>query len=189
MSWLEKAEQLEEDIDINFISLWIALNAAYANDIEASIRPSEQELLGKFLERICSLDKEGKLYELVWQHYTSSIRVLLDTPYVFQPYWDNLNGKPTASDWQVQFENAKHKANKSLASKDTAKILSIVLNRIYTLRNQLIHGGATCNSSANRDQLRDSTKLLAAIVPIVIEVMMNAAQQTWGEPHYPLVKD
>ena len=34
-------------------------------------------------------------------------------------------------------------------------VLSIVLSRIYTLRNQLVHGGATWDSSVNREQLRD----------------------------------
>ena len=59
-------------------------------------------------------------------------------------------------------------------------VLSIVLSRIYTLRNQLIHGGATWGSSVNREQLRDCTNFMAKLVPLVIEVMMDHPETLWG---------
>lgn len=48
-------------------------------------------------------------------------------------------------------------------------MLSIVFQRLYTLRNQLIHGGANWNSAVNRDQLRDANGILGDVVPIIIE--------------------
>ena len=45
-------------------------------------------------------------------------------------------------------------------------MLSIVLSRIYVLRNQLVHGGATWGSSVNREQLRDCTRFMAKLVPL-----------------------
>ena len=61
-------------------------------------------------------------------------------------------------------------------------MLSIVLSRIYTLRNQLIHGGATWNGSVNREQLRDCVNLMGKLVPLVIEVMMDHPGTLWGMP-------
>ena len=43
LSWLDRAEQAD-DLDGRFIFLWIAFNAAYATEIDASMRLSEQEI-------------------------------------------------------------------------------------------------------------------------------------------------
>jgi hypothetical protein len=43
LSWLDRAEQLEEDPDGRFLFLWIAFNAAYATEIDERFRLSEQE--------------------------------------------------------------------------------------------------------------------------------------------------
>jgi len=67
-------------------------------------------------------------------------------------------------------------------------VLSIVLSRIYTLRNQLVHGGATWASSVNRDQLRDCTAFMAKLVPLVIEVMLDHPEALWGDAVYPVVE-
>lgn len=50
-----------------------------------------------------------------------------------------------------------------------------------------MHGGATYNSSANRDQIRDCTALLESVVPTIIEIMMDGADELWGDAVYPLV--
>ena len=40
LSWLDRAEKETEDIDAKFIFLWVAFNAAYANEIPtAGISP------------------------------------------------------------------------------------------------------------------------------------------------------
>ncbi|WP_419243660.1 hypothetical protein [Photobacterium leiognathi] len=70
-------------------------------------------------------------------------------------------------------------ANDALSEKYTALILSIVFNRLYTLRNQIIHGGATYGSSVNRKQLRDCTLLLEQIVPVIIDLMMDGKNEVW----------
>jgi hypothetical protein len=62
-----------------------------------------------------------------------------------------------------------------------------VLSRLYTLRNQLMHGGATWNSSVNRDQIRDCANLLGKLVPLVIEIMMDNVNTLWGDACYPVV--
>jgi len=70
---------------------------------------------------------------------------------------------------------------------NTATVLSVLFSRLYTLRNQIMHGGATFNSSANRQQLRYCTNILDLLVPTIIEIMMNNPNDLWGEPVYPYV--
>lgn len=66
-------------------------------------------------------------------------------------------------------------------------VLSVVLSRVYTLRDQLMHSGATWNSAVNRDQVRDCTNLLAKLVPLVIAIMLDNTDTLWGGVCYPVV--
>ena len=92
LSWLDKSEQCGDDQDSQFISLWIAFNAAYAQDTEV-LRHSESEAFSLFISKLVELDKSNNLYNLVWSEFSSSIRVLLDNQFVYQPFWDFHNKK------------------------------------------------------------------------------------------------
>jgi hypothetical protein len=184
LSWLDRAEQCEDD-DGRFVFLWFAFNAAYANET-GEIRMTESERFGQFLERLVELDSPGRLASVIWDQYSGPIRVLLDNRYVFQPYWDHLNKLPGADDWQERFQRANRAANTALARRDTGTVLGVIFARLYTLRNQLIHGGATWNSYVNRSQLRDANAILGELVPYVIEIMMDNALEHWGEACYPV---
>lgn len=186
LSWLKRAEKAD-DADGRFIFLWIAFNAAYATDIDPQYRLNEQEAFKAFLGKLCELDNKKQLGRLVWQNYPQAIRVLLDNPYVFQSYWDYQRGQITEAQWKERFDAGKHRAAKALGSNDTAAVLGIVFNRLYTLRNQLMHGGATWNSSINRDQMRDCVKVLGDLVPVTISIMLDSPDTLWGDAVYPVV--
>ena len=188
LSWLDRSERTGGDIDARFIFLWIAFNAAYATDIDAQIRQSEQNTFSDFIRKLCELDTHKRLEDLAWNAFPSAIRLLLDNPYVFQPFWDHQAGRAEASDWQLRFEASKTAAVRALGRRDTPTVLSVTLARLYTLRNQLVHGGATWNSSVNRTQLRDCTNLLGQLVPVIICIMMDNPHTLWGDPVYPVVE-
>lgn len=71
---------------------------------------------------------------------------------------------------------------------EVADVLVIIFSRLFTLRNQLVHGGATWNGAVNRDQIRDGVNFMRELVPLVIELMMDNPRELWGEPSYPVVK-
>jgi hypothetical protein len=187
LSWLNRAEQLEEDRDGHFIFLWIAFNAAYATDLDEKYRTSERAVFRDFLQKLISLDKRSAIQQLVWEEFSGSIRLLLDNKYIYQDFWNHQNGKLTETEWLRNFAEANKAARTALAQRDTATVLSIALSRLYTLRNQLMHGGATWNSSVNRDQIRDCANLLGKLVPLVIEIMMDNVNTLWGDACYPVV--
>ncbi|WP_455925229.1 hypothetical protein [Pseudomonas putida] len=188
LSWLQRAEQAE-DTDGRFIFLWIAFNAAYATDIDDNHRLSEQETFRAFLRKLCDLDQQRHIEKLVWSEFSGSIRVLLDTPYVFQSFWDYQSAKITEQQWNERFLEGKRKARSALGQRDTAQVLAVLFNRIYTLRNQIMHGGATWDSTVNRPQLRDCTRLLGVLVPLIIQLMLDNPDTLWGDACYPVVKD
>ena len=75
----------------------------------------------------------------------------------------------------------------SARQEPNATVLAILLARLYTLRNQLMHGGATWRGSVNRDQIRDGTAILNDLVPLVIYLLMDNPDEDWGDPCYPVV--
>lgn len=142
LSWLQRAEQCE-DADGRFVFLWIAFNAAYAQEIPHTERLSQQESFREFLRKLHQLDHEKLLDSMVWKEFSGPIRVLLDNPYVFESFWEYQRGTITADKWKERLANGKKSAAISLAKGHTPELLGLVLQRIYTLRNQLVHGGAT----------------------------------------------
>ncbi len=188
ISWFGRAEQEIDDPDARFIFLWIAFNAAYASDLPDKRMLTEKGHFSMFIERLVSLDRKKRLAALVWEQFPKSIRLLIDNKYIFQPFWDDQAGRTEGVNWEEQFAKAKVAANAALGNHDTATVLSIVLFRLYTLRNQLMHGGATWAGSANRDQLRDAPRMMEKLVPAIIEIMMDASGEVWGDPVYPVVE-
>lgn len=186
LSWLQRAEMAEDD-DGRFIFLWIAFNAAYATEIDDSYRLSEQASFRNFLEKLCGLDENKQTEELIWQEFSGSIRILLDTPFVLQSFWDYHRGKISGTQWKERLKHDRKIASMALASSNTPQLPGVIFSRLYTLRNQLIHGGATWNSSVNRKQLKDCTSLLGKLVPVVIALMMSHPDTLWGSACYPVV--
>lgn len=187
LSWLQRAEMCEDDPDAKFIFLWIAFNAIYAQDLEA-LRLKEAESFSRFIDKLLALDSENLLNNMVWQEFTGSIRVLLNNQFVFQPFWDYQNGTLSEQEFKDHFAASKSKAAKALGNTETQVVLQFVLTRLYTLRNQLIHGGATWNSRVNRDQLRDANNFLHKLVPALLSIMMAHPNELWGDANYPVVK-
>jgi len=187
ISWLMRAEKERDDPDVAFILLWVAFNASYAEDNRVLTR--EKELFEEYFEKILNLDEDNVVEEAIWSKFSGPIRVLLNNKYVFQPYWNYLNGIPGSTDWARSFEASKHVTSKALMASDTKTILSILFDRLYVLRNQLVHGGATWNSQVNRDQVRDGCAILSFLLPCFIDIMMEHPHEPWGPPYYPVVDD
>jgi hypothetical protein len=142
-----------------------------------------------FLHRLIDSDDENLLYQASWVHFPTSIRLPITRKYVFQPFWDYQNGLVDESDWLQRFERGQSSAHRALGRTNTIKVIAIMFERLYVLRNQLIHGGATWNSSANRSQISDGAQIMGLVVPVIIHLMMERPNQLWGDPCYPTVEE
>ncbi len=188
LSWLHRAEQEAADDDARFLFLWIAFNAAYANEIHDRKTFTERKLLMQFLGRLVEMDKDGLLHQIVWEQFSNSIRMLLHNKYVFQPFWDYQAGIIEEDVWLNAFQRSKFSANRALGRTDTKRVLAEIFDRLYTLRNQIVHGGSTWNSEVNRSQMKDGANILGFLVPTVIHLMMENHNQLWGDACYPVVE-
>lgn len=186
LSWLKKAKQLDQELDLQFIALWVSFNAIYAQDLLMS---QDKQSLRQFLHLICQKDQEDKIYNILWEKYSQPIRVLLDNQYIYQGFWDYQNQKISLDACKTGLLEEKQKVLHALGQKDSVDILMVLFNRLYTLRNQIVHGGATYNSSVNRPQLKDACRILDALLPVFILVLLeNAHSLDLGKPFYPVVQ-
>jgi len=186
LSWLGRAEQETDDADVRFILYWVGFNAAYAGDLHAELN-SERGAFSAYFDALVDLDRDHRIYNSVWERFPHEIRLLLNNRYVFSPFWNHQNGMEGYEDWQERLALSQKAVATAMAQRNTPRILSLMFDRLYVLRNQLVHGGATWNSGVNRDQVRDGAAVMASLLPIFIDIMMDNPTRDWGRPFYPVV--
>jgi hypothetical protein len=120
--------------------------------------------------------------------FSHEIRTLLNNQHVFHPFWQHVNDVPGFQDWEQMLTNSRKRINRAYVESDIPTILSILFGRLYVLRNQIMHGSATWNSSVNRDQVRDGASVLASLLPVFIDIMMDNPQYPWSDTQYPVVE-
>lgn len=183
LSWLKAAdEQLQAgNVDQGFINLWISFSACFYIEGEESIAP--------FIEKLVALDDQQRIYACLWNEYSGSVKALIKNPYVFAEFWQaqRLRGEGVESEWRTSFDQSSVEALNSLSRKKVAPLFSIVLDRLYVLRNQVLQGGATYQSQVNREQVGDGVALLSNIMPIIISIMLDSSEEDWGDIAYPVI--
>ena len=187
LSWLEEAERQKPD-DIQFLTLWIAFNSIYAQEFSPKESFSEKGRFKQFITRLVRLDRDDFLFDLVWENYAEKFYLFINNPYVSRPFWDFQRGLIREEEWKQRFDQSCQAAERALVEKDTAVFLKILFDRIYMLRNQLMHGGATFSSQLNRKQVQDASQILKRLVPTIIHIVMEHPNKPWGQPCFPPVK-
>lgn len=186
ISWLHAAEQ-NDQADERFIFLWIAFNACYANELVdlSKTKSPESSMFSQFIKRIIESDKEQQIYKLLWVRYSQEIRLLIDNQYIYKVYWDFIHGVKTEEEFKKAFELSNRQCVKAFEKGNAVFFLIELLRRLYTLRNQVFHGGATYNGRVNREQINDASAILMRLVPIIIEIMIVNKTEDWGTVLYP----
>lgn len=187
LSWINRAEQcVEEDHDSKFLFLWIAFNATYDDKgINSDVNTEARKQFVDFFDALKKVDSENRIYDTVWKRLSGSFRNLVNSEYVFPPFWRSVNGQLESNEWERMHGNAKKAFYKKLSSRDTVGVLSEVFGRLYVLRNQLIHGGATWKSSVNKHQVADCCRILTLLVPLMVDIVMDNPSENWGVSYYP----
>jgi len=115
------------------------------------------------------------------------ISMPMENRYVFEPFRRALREHDASNRWEEKFAGSKKAAMAAVMNGETGTVLSIVFDRLYVLRNQLIHGGATWNSQVNRAQVKDGAHILFFIVPALIALMIDHPDIDFGDVLYPVV--
>ena len=194
-SWLDRSEKAGPDEE-KFIFLWIAFNAAYGaepNVIEEN-QPTENLKIRNFLREILKRDEHNKIGTILLEKHSGPIRILLDNQFVFRLFWRWVQDPSGAFNWRRGFDSNRDRIRNALVERNVLVVFSEVFRRLYELRNQVFHGGTTYAEGWAQTQLRDGARIMADIVPVILEIMQadidaNPASEIWGKIPYPRIND
>ena len=184
LSWIGRGEREQDDPDAAFIFYWIAFNALYAEDTADRSEKMEQNAFQAYLRKIANVDRERSVYGEMWDR-SGGIRDLINNRYVFKDFWKSQNGVGGFQNWKQDFDKESKNADYSLQKRDGSVVLRMLFDRLYVLRNQLLHGGATWQGSVNRSQVTKGAEIMAGLVPWFVKLMMDNPLSDWGKPYYP----
>ncbi|MFY7880401.1 MAG: hypothetical protein ACOVP6_10040 [Lacibacter sp.] len=185
ISWLKCAEENTGNHDLQFIALWVSYNACYAIDDRSENDITERKQFNEFISKLVRHDHEKRFFKLLWDKFSGPVRMIIENQYIFKPFWEARRGESV--NWKKLFDQSNKDANRYLSNNDVAKLIEVVLDRLYMLRNQLMHGGATYKSKVNRAQVRDACNILKLFIPIIIDIIIDNKNEDWGEIFYPVV--
>ena len=190
-SWLERAKKEAHDPDAAFVFYWIAFDAIYGTNYSEGGDNTARELYNDFFRRVLSVDRDNRIRDTVWSNFSDSVRLLLDNKYVYWRFWQNVfSGGRDYKNWKTTFEEDKDRGLTTLANNNTKGALNIIFDRLYVVRNQIIHGGATWGAGRNREQVRDGARIMALLVPVFVELIeSNPKDINWDPPGFSLVDE
>ena len=183
--WFERAEKESDDPDAAFIFCWIAFNAAYARDMPRE-RLGEADNFRIFIKNVNEVDERDVIKNYVRQ-ISAKIEELVADKYLFDAFWKYQKGIDRFAKWERCLNNSVRLVKCQIESDCTSEVIAALFDRLYTLRNQLVHGGATWNSSVNRVQVEDGAEIMRFLVPVFIDLMMDNAHIFNDPPYYPFV--
>lgn len=176
------------DPDSTFILCWIAFNAAYARARKP--HDARKEFQSYFRELLRS-DRGGVIREAICRRFSEPVEKLVDNVFLFEKFWDQANERAdddgkTDSKWNDEFRCEGDRVRQALGnpSKFDVCVLTIVFLRLYTLRNQLVHGGATWGSRLNRYSVESGVRIMEDLLPIFLRIMHENPDEDWGRPPY-----
>lgn len=182
VSWFERAEGAREsdDFDVAFILYWIAFDAAYGQN------SGQEKSLASYFKKLIRLDDHGAIIGAIGGRFYGPVRDLLGIPHLYPQFWDEPKQRGGKTHWKKEWEDENDKAGRALDERgDAAYVLEILFRRLYTLRNQLVHGAATWDSSRNRDSVEYGAKIMSLVLPVFLGIMLEHRNEDWGVPSYP----
>ena len=222
-SWHKHSVEAEYDDD-KFLFLWIAFNAAYGlalldpNGRAGSARKEWDKLQG-FLKNLIEEDTKWMIRNLLWGRKLSDrqgdgllygpVPRLLRNQYVYCYFWYYVHNRrehrfaAERGGWLKALREANDismdhlcKSETFVASEEVLYVLEQVFSRLYTLRNQMVHGGTTCGPEGKgREQIADGTTVMEALVPAILEILQTHIDESdsnsglWGPVAYPHVDE
>ena len=119
---------------------------------------------------------------MLWHKFSGPVRLLIENEFAYKQFWDAQHDK--SIDWRKLFEKSINKSRNYLSRHDIAELLEVV-GRLHTVRNQLLHGGATYKSKLNRSQVKDAGEILGFLMPVIIDIMITNIDDDLGACQLP----
>ncbi len=182
-SWMARVEQMPEgqDHDLGLVVLWIAFNSLYGqwDSLKREPRP-DRESWRSFVDRILKLDRDGYVPGALRGH-KRLVMSLLEDEYLSSFFWQEPFAKRAG-----QSRKAAYNAQTWYIEERWTMVLDEILDRVYLMRCQLVHGAATYGGKLNRTSLKRCVMMLQRLLPAFLSVWIDhGADEDWGQMCYP----
>ena len=201
LTWLEAANQFDTSAEERFIFMWVSFNAVYGDEPLSGDEEDDSKKMMGFLGKV-KRHGDPLLRAVISEHKKDFIAVL-ENRYMNRFFWKWVREQEDNKEyehglmfyhdhWNRSDTGSKFLKKNRWLVHDTghAEFLRQVFWHLYTLRNQLLHGGATYRSSINRDSIKAGNKALALLLPVILEIIFthiknNPETNEWGRVWYP----
>jgi hypothetical protein len=182
LSWLKRAEYFqEEQPEAKFLFLWIALNSLYSRWDNGKNAPAyDSSARSRFFDAICEMGADQLAARL--RQHRGLIKKILSNPYLSDIFWRNP-GEPKGKGHATSDANY---IDSNFKNGCYNRVLNQVMQRLYVLRGQIVHGASSGGSRLNRTSLRYCLELLTIFVPVILEIAIeHGCHDDWPELCYP----
>lgn len=203
IGWLELAQRDANNLsEVRFILHWIAFNALYGQgDKVHNGGHAEIGMMEMFLKKVIRFDKD----HLIWNALSGkkkSIGKILFLRQVYKQFWDAMYDEHKWKVWHGEFDSDNRKAAGAADAADeddnqhkaihVSVFVRVLFERLYVVRNQLMHGAASVNlqnprARINRAQVKNGAEILKELVPIFITIVLHKGDIDLGRIPYPRV--
>lgn len=183
-SWMKRAGAFEspDDADGLLIYSWIALNALYARwQPKSEQPPPEWSIRRDFLEDIAGRDEHGRVQAYLREHRAACDR-LLSEEHLHIFYWSD----PSPETARSARSKARRAGQGYHLPEEIESVLLPLIDRIATLRSQLVHGQATHGSGVNREIVVPCAALLNGLVLTMLHCIVEDGLWDPDEPWQPV---
>lgn len=182
-SWLKRSLEAwhEFDDDVALVFGWTCLNALYGRWDPVAHQPeNDRDGYGRFFERLLGLDTHHRIVDVL-QDEKPLVMSIIEDAYLNKHFWHD----PDAERGRRP-DRWAYKTRTDYVDGAWQRILSPLLDRIYLLRCQLVHGAATSDSRLNRDGVRRCAQMLHHLSIAALDVYIDSGASTdWGKLCYP----
>ncbi len=182
-SWIQRAEDVtnESDLEISLISYWVAFNALYGQWNELAHAPEcDTDCWRIFLDRMLDLDESNFVVDALDEH-KRLVMAIFDDEYLSRFYWIEPTEKQAGKSKKVKYD-----ARTWYIKGNWTLILDRLVERIYLLRCQLVHGASTYNGKLNRTSIRHCATMMDHLLRAFLQVWIHhGADEDWGIMCYP----
>jgi hypothetical protein len=182
-SWLAGIEELNDDqhADQRLLYQWIAFNALYGQAQQGQPdMPPDRANWQSFLRRVLELDGRRRLIDMLKTHKPLVLCILGDE-FLSKYFWQDPSAERAG-----RAKRTRQFAERWYAEHDYGQLLLETMDRVYLLRCQLVHGGATMGGKLNRKLLRHCNVFLGWLMPAILQVWVDfGADLDWGPMAYP----
>jgi len=184
LSWLERAlaSDAEQEPDGRLLFGWIAFNALYGRwDEDTGFAAKDRDSWQTLLQGVLKDDTDGVIGRSLVA-LRQPILDLLDNKFLDPQFWRSPGVKAN--------RRAFFTAQSDFVEGRWLSLAIVSIDRVYTLRGQIVHGAATRGSKLNRTSLRLGCQVLEGLLGPLLEIVIDrCADDDWPPLCYPPIDE